>query len=272
MRNLGLTALLGSTLNGLWVASVLMAASACASIQNSSVATPVTHQGKLLYGQAAASGLVISGEELTDYSSRYFGLLELTFENKSANWLRVRRMDVDFGSPAKNRAVSLPWGADIDSWYSATVQRNDIRDTNRVTALAALLAIGESALIVGTAAKQRSVAATGGLLTLGSGTALVIEGQDARVQRAERVPHFPSSHLLSLPFAVPPGLFAKKWILLNTPERTAPCIDSVLLDYDLEQGGRERALLAFRAAPTSSEWQSERCEREAQNRPYRGPM
>src|SRR5688572_22677081 len=193
MRPLQRTNLLRAP-RGLALAFTFVALSGCASIQNDAIAIPVNDQGKLLPGRAAPSGLVISGGELVDYSSDYFGLLELTFENKSSHWLRVRRMHLDFGSPAKNKAVSLPWGGDIDSWYSATVRRNDIRDTNRVTALAALLALGETALVVGSASEQRTAAATGGLLSLGAGTALVIEAQDARVQRAERVPLFPSNH------------------------------------------------------------------------------
>lgn len=210
-------------------------------------------------GRRMPSGLALSSEELRTYASAYFGMVEITFENKTAEWIHIDRVSLDFGGGAKSDAVVLPDGADLDAWYEATQQRNDIRDTNAATALGALFAVGQAAAVVGALSGEREVAAAGGALALGTATAALIDAQDRRVQRAEGVRLLPQSHLSSVPFAVPPGLFTKKWVLLQTRSRAAPCINTMLLDYDTRERGRERALLTFRTDFDSSEWQRSSC-------------
>jgi len=244
-------------------ALALSGAQACASIGSEYAATPVDAEGRLMAGRRMPSGLAISGEELRTYASAYFGMVELTFENGTAEWIHIDRVSLDFGSAASNEAVVLPDGPDLDAWYEATLQRNDIRDTNAATALGALFAVGQAVAVVGALSGEREVAAAGGALALGSATAALIDGQDRRVQDAEGVRVMPQSHLLNVPFAVPPGLFAKKWVLLQTRSRPAPCINTMLIDYETRERGRERALLTFRTAFESSEWQRRTCSSPA---------
>jgi hypothetical protein len=212
----------------------------CASIGSKYTASPVDAQGRVTAARSTESGLVISGEELRMYASNYFGLIEITFENPTANWLHVSRLTLDFGDAARNAAVLTPSAADLDAWYLSTVQRNDIRATNHATALGALFAVGQVVAIA---------------VALGAATAALAEGQEARVQEAESVHVLPQSHLLALPFAIPPGLFTKKWILLQTRSITAPCVSSLLMDYDVQERGRERVLVRFRHGSDHSEWQ-----------------
>jgi hypothetical protein len=74
----------------------------------------------------------------------------------------------------------------------------------------------------------------------------------------------PSDHLLSGPISVPPGLFAKRWIVLHTPNPGATGrVRSMQLGYRLDHGHVEYVSLAFRAPDTSSEWQAEPCEGQA---------
>lgn len=238
---------------------VVSGALACASVGSEYAATPVDAEGRLMAGRRMPSGLALSSEELRPYASAYFGMVEITFENKTAEWIHIDRVSLDFGGGARSEAVVVPEGADLDAWYEATQQRNDIRDTNAATALGALFALGQAVAVVGALSGEREVAAAGGALALGTATAAAIEGQDRRVQRAEGVRVVPQSHLLNVPFAVPPGLFAKKWVLLQTRSRAAPCIGTMLIDYDTRERGRERALLTFRTAFESSEWQRRTC-------------
>jgi hypothetical protein len=242
---------------------VAFSALGCASIGSQYAATPVDAEGRLMAARTMPSGLAISGEELRAYASAYFGMVEITFENKTAEWVHIDRVSLDFGGGAKNEAVVLPDGPDLDAWYEATLQRNDIRETNAATALGALFAVGQAALVVGALSGKREVAAAGGALALGTATAALVDGQDRRVQRAQGVRVTPRSHLLNVPFAVPPGLFTKKWVLLQTRSRAAPCINTMLIDYDTRERGRERALLTFRTAFERSEWQRGTCSSPA---------
>lgn len=232
---------------------------ACAGVEGRFAASPVDDQGRLMSARTTESGLAISGEELRSYGSEYFGLIEVVFENTTADWIHISRLELDFLDPAKNAAVRIPRGAELDAWYVATLQRNDIRDTNHATALGAILALGEVVAVAGAVSGKRKVAAAGGAVALGAATAALVDRQDRRVQRAENVRVMPGSHLLATPFAVPPGLFTKKWVLLQTTSRSAPCVSSMLVDYDVQGRGRERVLVRFRYELERSEWQRRAC-------------
>ena len=234
-------------------------APACAGIPSQYYATPVDAEGRAISVLKTKSGLIVSGQELADYSSRNFGLVELTFENATSEWIRIRSLELDFGDEARNRDTFLPEGSDLDSWYLATTQRNDVRGTNSATALGALLALGEVVAVVGAVSGDRKVAAAGAAVALGSATGLSVTALHDRDERAERVRMLPRSHLLALPFSVPPHLFAKKWLLLNTRDDSTPCVNSLLIDYDLETREHERVSLTFRQPLDASEWQRDAC-------------
>jgi hypothetical protein len=240
-------------------AFLILGAMACAGVEGRFAASPVDTQGRVLSARTTASGLAISGGELRSYGSAYFGLVEVVFENTSADWIHISRLDLDFIDPAKNAAVLIPRGAELEAWHSATLQRNDIRETNHATTLGALFAIGETVAVAGAVSGEREIAAAGGAVALGASTAALVADQDRRVQRAERVRVVPGSHLLATPFGVPPGLFTKKWVLLQTRSHSAPCVSAMLVDYDVEGRGRERALVRFRAELERSEWQYRAC-------------
>lgn len=239
-------------------ALLVVGGAACASVQSRYIATPVDASGNRTGAKTTASGLVVSGEELRAYSSQHFGLVEVTFENWTNEWVHVERLALDFGGAEVTEGVFLPLGADLEAWHQATVQRNDIRDTNAETALGALLALGMLVAVAADAAGEHELAAAGGAVTLGAATTSVIRDQGDRVERAEGAHLLPESHLLAVPFAIPPGLFAKKWVLLNTRSAATPCITSMLIDYDVERGN-ERVLLPFRRRRDALEWQTSAC-------------
>lgn len=238
---------------------LLLAAFGCAHIQSEHVATPVDERGDLLEQKRTKSGLVISGEEVTALSSTHFGMVEVTLENKSSDWVRIPRLSLEFGNAAMNEEVFLPTGADITAWYLATMQRNEVSDTNEASALAGLFVLGEAAALVGAASGERGLAAAGKGLALAAGTVAVADDISDGIQRAGRVSVLPNTHLLDLPLVVPPGLFAKKWVLVNTRDRGTPCILGMFLDYDVEKYGHERVLLQFRRSGSRSAWQREAC-------------
>ena len=233
----------------------------CASVGSEYAASPVDAQGRVTSARSTDSGLVISGVELRHYASNYFGLVENTFENATPEWVHMSQLSLDFGDAARNEAVLVPSGADLESWYLSTLQRNDIRATNHGTALDALFAVGQVVALAGAITGKREIAAVGGAVAAGSATAALVDRQNRRVQSAEGVPLVPQSHLLAIPFAVPPGLFSKKWILLQTRSLTSPCISSLFIDYDVQEGGHERVLVKFRSDVDRSEWQRLVCRR-----------
>lgn len=228
----------------------------CASVSPGFRAQPLDAQGRLVDSEVSRSKLTIVGREINDLSSPYFGFVELTFLNHSAHWVRVERMQFSFGDPVADRSVFVPWGTDIQSWQHATALRNAVKEANTQTALEVLALAGTAAAAF---SQDRGVKVVGGSVALGSLAALTAREYDARVKAAQSSPIFPESHLLAVPFGVPPGLFAKKWVVLNTLPGRAGCIRSMLLDYQSDAAGPERAWLTFRKRVSSSEWQSDVC-------------
>jgi hypothetical protein len=224
----------------------------CAGIQAEFLARPFDAAGRLSEDELTASGLRVSGGEMEELASPYLGAIQLVFENESAEWLRIRDVRMRFGGAEEDAAVRVPWGSELDTWYEATLQRNQVREHNRSVLLGAL-ALGGATLAM--ASGDDGVRAVGGLASLGAVTALTVSDVKADIDGLERPPIFPETHLLSGPFSVPPALFVKKWITLGTPA-AAPCVSTMTLSYQVEGRARENVYLRFKV---DSEWQARAC-------------
>src|SRR6185503_17438380 len=217
----------------------------CATIEDAHPARPISPDGRLSKNRATASGLVVSGEELEELSSPYFGVLAFTFENPTSEWVRIENVILDFGSQARNDSIVLPWGEEIVSWEQATSQRNAIRHANTSTLLSVLMVGG----FVAARAGGRTTAPVGGVVGLAAVSGLWAKSLADKTSTVT----FPPAHLFATPFSVPPGLFSKKWVLLNGPRTTEiGCVQSVVLEYDTSKG-RERVHLQFRPSPPAED-------------------
>jgi hypothetical protein len=164
--------------------------------------------------------LLVSASEAPSYSSPYLGLVEVTFENRTAVWKQVDSVSLDFGSPAKNQSVTIASADDMNAWERAITIRDAIRGTNSTTAIDAL--------------ELRPVD-----------------------KLADWVAQ-PDQQLLTTPFRIPPGLFAKRWILLSTPDNPpGGCVDSMILSYETSDHATGRVLLRFKS--NWSDWQRQAC-------------
>ena len=230
----------------------------CATIHNAEPAYPIDEQGHVSESQVTRSGLRVSGEELASLSSPNFGVLELTFENSAADWRRIRRVSLDFAGQGNNQFVRIPWGDDIRAWYDATLQRNQIDEKNRGVALGVVAIAG---MIVATSSSSQPAKVLGGLAVVSSVAAMQAERTSDATNSVEHVAIFPDSHLLAGPFSVPPNLFTKKWVLLNTQGgNNVPCIDQLVLTYEFEDLPFERVFLRYKS---KSEWQARACLKES---------
>jgi len=232
----------------------------CASLQNEYLATVVDDHGRLLEQHRTSSGLIISAQEVPSLASSQFGMLEVTFQNVSAEWRRIDHLELDFGALVRTTGgVSLPAQEQLAAWYLATLQRNEVRNTNAAAALAGLYLLGETVSAIGTAAGEHELAA-GGTALAGSAEAIYgVREYEDQIEHAERVQALPSTYLLSVPFSIPPGLFAKKWVVLGTHDRRTPCVRALLLEYVLQDRSRERVLSRFLKQGDDSEWQRGAC-------------
>lgn len=233
----------------------------CASIASGAYGTNLDATGRPTSPVASPAGLKISAGENAYMSSAYFGEIELTFENPTPAWIHIQQVQLDFGSALSNQDVSVPWGTQLENWFEATRQRNAIREANTQTALS-LLALGGS-LVASGASHGSGARALGGLVAISATAALFGKQLQADQATAEGVALFPESHLFGGPIDVPPALFVKRWIVLNTPaDPRLNCLTSVIMTYLLNDQTWHRVRLDFRypSAPGfASEWQRKVC-------------
>jgi hypothetical protein len=243
---------------GLAIGLALLAGG-CATVSSGDYGRPLDDQNRAAAAVLTGAGLLISGEEITALASRYFGAVELTFENRSPAWVQIDSVALDFGTPEANQAVLLPWGADLDAWERATAQRNRIQVANNYAgnrtansdSTLEILALGDG---LGHANRRgRPAGYAGGAVAASAAAALAAQSLAEAQQDPEAVERFPASHLLNLPIRIPPGLFAKRWVLLYTAEHPlGGCVRSVILGYDTADHRHERVLLTFKSL--DSEW------------------
>lgn len=82
----------------------------CASVSTGKVAKPLTPGAR---SDTSPSGLVLRGEENRRLTNRYVLVIDFTFENRTAGWLRIEEAALDFGSREIDAALSYPAGTDL---------------------------------------------------------------------------------------------------------------------------------------------------------------
>lgn len=195
---------------------------------------------------AAAPLLLVSAREASSYSTRYLGLVEVTFENRTPAWKQVDRVALDFGSPARDQSVTIASGDEISAWERAIKIRGlSLREGSGPTAIETLgLGVAVDAFGAWGGQQQGMAASVAG--------APAAAGQEPSTVPA--VPFYPDQHLLAAPFAIPPGQFTKRWILLSTPDKPpGGCINSMILSYETSDHETGRVLLPFKVL--ASDWQ-----------------
>jgi hypothetical protein len=229
----------------------------CAEISSGPQGTSVDALGRPSLEAAKAAPLQVSAGEVSSMSSQYFDEIEFTFENPSGKWIRVEQVALDFGSQQNNQAVYFPWGTQLKSWADATSQRNAIKDANYASMLA-LLGVGGALVSAAAPRGADGLHVLGGIASLGAVATMLAANVKAEAGAVDSGPHFGGDHLFAGPFDVPPGLFVKRWLVINTPDRTAlRCLTSVTMTYALADKTSHRVALVFRRI--ESPWQKNVC-------------
>jgi len=222
---------------------VIAGTSGCQTAQDQYVATPLDANGKAIAPEAKTPEIIVSGEEWSEMSSPLLGAVEVTFENHSARWAHLRTTSIQFGTEVVDQAVDVPAGEDLLAWQQATLRRIALQGGFRRSAIAATWA-----------------AAAGRVISLPSLHALFANEPAGSPGSAMTRALFPPGYLLGEVISVPPGLFAKRWIVFHTPEpRVTGCLRQMQLGYQLDDGQVNYVRLPFRDRQSRSEWQAGVC-------------
>lgn len=235
----------------------------CASMHPGYLATPTNSPA----ARTQVGALVVSARELTEYASPSLGLVELTFENKSADWIRIQELALDFGSAAANQHVRIVVGDDLVRWSEAIELRNEIRGYNATLAWAGMAAI---ATLGASVTRGSQAAPVGSAVLLGTVAGATIAGVSAARESAQSVPVYPATHLLAPGFTIPPALSIRRWVVLqSTNEGATGYIHRFHLDLRSDTGVGFAFEVPFRAN-CNSEWQTWYCQRATDTNRVRG--
>ena len=219
---------------------------ACANTQGRYPAEPITAAGRAVAVESAPNGVRVSAEEVASLSSANLGVVEVTFDNLTEEFVRLTDVSLDFGE-SLNTQISIPVGEGITSWSLAETMRAwRARPASRWRALSNVSDFANH--------RQAQLAPT---------TAIApTEIEVAKLKEAAPsiTGLLPSNHLLAGPFLVPPHLFAKKWILLKSDSRVKTCVAQVVISLQVNDKPVQKLLVRFRdRTPNYSEWQQAQC-------------
>lgn len=237
-----------------WVVALGLAAiTGCAQVHTGPYGVPVNAANQPTGLRKTASGLKVSADELPRWSSPQIGMIEVTFENDSAEWVEIKDVHIDL--PPDQLPGTTILGSGRIAAYRAALERQERIEEHNLSIALGIMTLSGMVLANTTEGVPKAAGAVGA--TAGFGTLLVME-QSSDADSASHIEPYPESHLLGGPFVVGPELFTKKWIALETkPGLTAKCVQRMRVTYRVQSGREERVWLSFRDA--SSPWQRELC-------------
>ncbi len=211
---------------------------------------------------ATDHGVLVSASENKDLSSEYFTLVDLTFENKSPEWVRIKKIDINFGNEKANADIRFPVGQDLVDWAQSAQQVKAIHDYNVAMAFTA---VG----VTGAVMSRHSAASTSGAgMAMAAGAGMVLSAQTIsnKLDDLQRAKVVPEDHLLSGSVAIPPGLHKKKFITLYAKKpKEIPYVEKMAVTMTYDDGKTESVIIRFRQVNYAgmSAWQRGHLEAKA---------
>jgi hypothetical protein len=229
-------------------ALLALACSACTTVQTGSYATTIDSKGHVTQQQVQPSGMQVSGKQVKEVASRYLGMLVITFENPKPSWRRIHNVRVSLSPRSLHESVIIPSGAELNAWVDAILATSYYGMSNLGIVFRELGLRDWSQRVTRNRPPQREQET--GLNTIAT-----------LLAHPETPQSYPPDHLLEGPIIVPPKLFAKRWLVLNTPADQATCIKGIDLEFDVEAAGEaaihERVWVGF--DNERSDWQLHFC-------------
>lgn len=200
------------------------------------------------------SGIGISVQLVGDLSSEYFGFFEFTFLNKTDEWKSVEITSVTFDSLGPTPWIRFPSGDTVLLWREAMGKILELEAYNRGLGLGMVGALGITAATLGSRESVRNLGAGAALLAAG---VAVADGWTDAKDSLERIHPEPDGRLLGAPITLLPGLFAKRWLLVNSSRNDSLGFLETLTLRFKESGNDRTAPLRFRKKGifSNSAWQ-----------------
>lgn len=198
-----------------------------------------------------ADDLKISAKLVNSYSTEYFGMVNVTFENNSGDWINVKSANVSFGSEKINNKVHVVTGEKLLSWNDgmSLKMEKDAFYTN--------LFLGTLASVSSGIAQDKGSKAAG-VLSLGAASVMAVSDISSLKDSIDMGQIIPRTHLLYGNFSIPPGLSINRWILFNTAKNDGvPYLSIMSVTVELVDGKTITRESKLRYDKNHCKWQSD---------------
>lgn len=181
---------------------------ACASVHKARTAVP---------NEANGLPLKITAQEITEYTDEYHTMIDITFENTGDRWLHVDETAVDFTNKS-NVEHNIIVGKDLIAWAESYRIKESVKNYNDSLGIAAAILGG--VIIAAAAGRSGSPAgvAAGASLAVGAATMHDVKSLKRSKLEAETSSLVPEGHIYR-DFGIPPKGYARRWLLVNTPQK-----------------------------------------------------
>lgn len=202
-----------------------------------------------------ASDLDIAAQLLENYCTEYFGMINVEFENTTAEWMEIQNVRVSFGSGDMDKKISVVTGERLTSWNDA------IQIKLKTDAFYSRLLLGTIAAIGASSSEKSS--SIGGVFALGAATALTISEISSAKTQISLGDTVPRTHLLSGKIQIPPGLSISRWALFNTnPSDNIPIVTHITITAQLKDGSVRTEKISLRWDNNDAcRWQSKQMKK-----------
>jgi hypothetical protein len=204
------------------------------------------HKGAMLIStdKTVTAPIAISAFLNQKLSSEYFGYFDFTLENKTDKWVVVKNISILFPDSMLNDNIKVVAGRDITLWHEGYLARNAVNQYNKGLALGAFsVAAGVASAAVN---DQTAKTVLAGASVLPLVTLSVAEVSSLR-DSVERSGVFPANHLLTGDIRIPPSMFTRKFLLLNsTNHKNIPFVQSFLMTWQTDSGETFKMTANFR--------------------------
>jgi hypothetical protein len=194
-------------------------------------ACATTHSGPI--AESKEKSVVISVDENTDLSDKYYLFLEYTIENTSTEWKDIQIVDVDF----RGQETEVLVDEQLSSWIEGAEHKLKAAQYNQDLLIGSMVLAG--GIVAGTSSsntgKVAGAATMVGAAAVGVGTDISrAKNQASSGAKGENgTVNVPKTHIF-VPSKIAPESYIRRWIVLKAPQLPKPKASENELSYQQE--------------------------------------
>lgn len=226
-------------MNRLLLLIMLLVNFGCASYQSGSYADIVSGDHP--------SDAPITGKLDSTLTTKHYAVINFSFGNDSKQWLRIKKVRLDFNNKELNNKANIVVGQDIVTWAEAIRHKVEIDQWNKEVIWGSIALVG--AVTASASSSNTSLMYAGAsTYALASGI-LVANSVIDKVNDLERAKLFPRTHLYQS-FSVPAGLYTNRWVLLQINRGDIP--SEVYFDVEYLDGKKAKYKVKIKSSNTKA--------------------